>query len=63
MLKRQILDLVTDCAAALNQHARILGGLQHPLVTGDDRTLETGLRQLAPTDEQLRAELSAAVRP
>ncbi|MFE5091689.1 hypothetical protein ACFRCI_15095 [Streptomyces sp. NPDC056638] len=59
------LDLIglTDCAAALNQQARILGGLQHPLVTGDDRALETGLRQLAPTYERLRAELSTAVGP
>ncbi|WP_141720909.1 hypothetical protein [Streptomyces sp. Ncost-T10-10d] len=59
------LDLIglTDCAETLNQQARILAGLQHPLVTGDDRTLETKLRQLAPTYERLRTELSTAVGP
>ncbi|GGT40163.1 hypothetical protein P6B95_32295 [Streptomyces atratus] len=59
------LDLIglTDCAAVLNRQSRILGGLQHPLVTGDDRTLEAGLRQLAPMYEQLRTALSEAVRP
>ncbi|MGW1108072.1 hypothetical protein [Streptomyces sp. NPDC002540] len=57
------LDLIglSDCAAVLNEQSRILGGLQHPLVTGDDPALEKGLRQLAPTYEKLRTELSAAV--
>ncbi|MCX5340625.1 hypothetical protein [Streptomyces atratus] len=58
------LDLIgpTDCAAVLKQPSRILGGLQHPLVTGDDRTLEAAPRQLDPTYEQLRAELHTAIR-
>ncbi|WTW99137.1 hypothetical protein OG216_39920 [Streptomycetaceae bacterium NBC_01309] len=49
---------LADAAAIAATQAGIVGGLQYPLVTGDDRALEAGLRRLAPTYEQLRAELA-----
>ncbi|MFD3513484.1 hypothetical protein [Streptomyces sp. NPDC058657] len=48
-----------DAAALAAGQARLVGGLQHPLVTGDDRTLADGLRRLAPTYEQLRTALAS----
>ncbi|PSK98812.1 hypothetical protein CLV63_10436 [Murinocardiopsis flavida] len=55
-----ILGLAGPAAVATGQ-ARILGGLQHPLVTGDDAALAAGLRRLAPTYERLRGALAAEV--
>ncbi|MFD7663374.1 hypothetical protein [Streptomyces sp. NPDC059788] len=48
-------------AAVLAEQSRLLGSLQHPLVAGDDRTLEAGLRQLAPTYDRLRTTLEQAL--
>jgi hypothetical protein len=45
-------------AGLADQQARIVGALQHPLVTGDHATVARLLRQLAPTYEQLRASLA-----
>ncbi|GAA3473249.1 hypothetical protein [Nonomuraea roseola] len=39
--------------------ARIVGGLQRPVVAGDDAALMAGLRELAPTYERLRAALGS----
>ncbi|MEV4370155.1 hypothetical protein AB0J71_24015 [Nonomuraea sp. NPDC049637] len=47
-------------AAVAAEQARIVGGLQGPLVAGDDAALAAGLRRLAPTYERLRAALLAA---
>ncbi|XVQ08161.1 hypothetical protein ACQP1W_37195 [Spirillospora sp. CA-255316] len=47
-------------AAVAAGQARILGGLQHPLVIGDDAALEAGLRRLAPTYGHLLEALTAA---
>ncbi|MET7339260.1 hypothetical protein [Nonomuraea sp. NPDC005650] len=44
-------------AAVAAEQARIVGGLQGPLVSGDDLALATGLRRLAPTYERLGAAL------
>ncbi|MGV9779054.1 hypothetical protein [Streptosporangium sp. NPDC003464] len=44
-------------AAVAAEQARIVGGLQGPLVSGDDMALAAGLRRLAPTYERLRAVL------
>jgi hypothetical protein len=44
-------------AIVAGQQARIVGGLQGPLVSGDDTALAAGLRRLAPTYELLRAAL------
>ncbi|MER5784129.1 hypothetical protein ABT104_20795 [Streptomyces mobaraensis] len=52
---------LTEAAAVADRQARLLGRLQLPLVTGDDRALEAGLRRLAPTYEQLRSALAATV--
>lgn len=41
--------------------ARLIGGLQHPLVTGDDRVAADGLRRLAPTYERLRTALASRI--
>jgi hypothetical protein len=46
-------------AAVAAEQARIVGGLQGPLVSGDDLMLAAGLRRLAPTYERLRAALIA----
>ncbi|MYW68787.1 hypothetical protein GTY65_32625 [Streptomyces sp. SID8379] len=57
------LDLLglPDAAAIASGQARLVGGLQHPLVTGDDRALADGLRRLAPSYEQLRTALASRV--
>jgi hypothetical protein len=44
-------------ASIAGEQARLVGGMQHPLVTGDRITLARLLRRLAPTYEQLRASL------
>lgn len=44
-------------AAVAAEQARIVGGLQGPVVSGDDPALAAGLRRLAPTYERLRAAL------
>ena len=47
-----------DKAAGIaGEQARLVGALQHPLVTGDRVTAVRLLRRLAPTYEQLRASL------
>jgi hypothetical protein len=38
-----------------DEQARLVGALQHPLVTGDRATVAALLRRLAPMYEQLRA--------
>ncbi|WP_283137474.1 hypothetical protein [Rhizohabitans arisaemae] len=43
--------------------ARLVGGLQYPLVVQDDATAMDLLRQLAPTYEQLREALAAGPEP
>ncbi|MFC4112411.1 hypothetical protein [Nonomuraea zeae] len=48
---------LAEAAAVLAGQARELGGLQHPLVTGDDRAVAAGLRRLAPAYRRLPALL------
>ncbi|MGW6705911.1 hypothetical protein ACWGDE_13620 [Streptomyces sp. NPDC054956] len=48
---------LSDAASIAQRQARILGGLQYPLVHGDDRAAAARLRQLAPTYAQLHAAL------
>lgn len=48
-------------AAVADEQARIVGGLQQPLVAGDDAALAAGLRKLAPTYERLRAALAGSL--
>ncbi|HEY3503532.1 MAG TPA: hypothetical protein VGN37_12205 [Actinocatenispora sp.] len=50
------LDLPAAAAIATEQ-ARLVGALQYPLVTGDDKAVAARLRELAPTYERLRAAL------
>jgi hypothetical protein len=38
--------------------ARLVGALQHPLVTGDDAAIAAMMRDLAPTYRQLRDALT-----
>ncbi|MCP2319161.1 Butirosin biosynthesis protein H, N-terminal [Nocardia amikacinitolerans] len=40
------------------EQSRVIGGLQHPLITGNDTELATQLRRLAPGYEHLRSALS-----
>ncbi|HEX4256793.1 MAG TPA: hypothetical protein VH089_16995 [Streptosporangiaceae bacterium] len=47
-----------QAAGIADQQARILGAVQHPLVTGDRATVARLLRQLAPRYAELRASLS-----
>lgn len=44
-------------ASIAGEQARLVGAMQHPLVTGDRITLARLLRRLAPSYEQLRASL------
>ncbi|MFD9789317.1 hypothetical protein ACFWXK_00030 [Streptomyces sp. NPDC059070] len=44
-------------ASIARRQARILGGLQYPLVQGDDRAAAAQLRELAPTYARLHAAL------
>ncbi|MEU4542109.1 hypothetical protein [Nonomuraea dietziae] len=56
-------SLRLDAGAAIaTEQARIVGGLQGALVSGDDTVLAAGLRRLAPTYERLRAALIADER-
>ncbi|KOT93100.1 hypothetical protein ADK70_14615 [Streptomyces rimosus subsp. pseudoverticillatus] len=48
-------------AALLAEQSRMVGGLQRPVVSGDDRALEAGLRRLAPTYGALRTALEESV--
>lgn len=48
---------LTEAAAVAAGQSRILGGLQYPLVVGDDRALAAGLRRLAPGYGLLRTAL------
>ena len=49
-----------DKAAGIaDEQARLVGALQHPLVTGDRATVARLLRRLAPMYEQLQASLPA----
>ncbi|MER7504238.1 hypothetical protein AB0L05_22585 [Nonomuraea pusilla] len=48
-------------ASVAAEQARVVGGLQAPLVSGDDRALAAGLRRLAPTYERLRDVLASGV--
>ncbi|MFF3253209.1 hypothetical protein ACFYWP_19870 [Actinacidiphila glaucinigra] len=50
---------LSGAASVAAGQARLVGGLQHPLVTGDDRVAADALRRLAPTYERLRTELSS----
>ncbi|MFC4007858.1 hypothetical protein ACFOY2_11530 [Nonomuraea purpurea] len=52
----ELLGLDEAASVAAGQ-ARVLGGLQHPLVTGDDAAVAAGLRKLAPAYERLRSLL------
>ncbi|MFJ9518613.1 hypothetical protein ACIRPK_10145 [Kitasatospora sp. NPDC101801] len=53
---------LSEASAVAQGQARILGGLQYPLVQGDDQTAATRLRQLAPTYAQLRRAVAEALR-
>ncbi|SEK69605.1 hypothetical protein SAMN05660976_01018 [Nonomuraea pusilla] len=48
-------------ASVAAEQARVVGGLQGPLVSGDDPALAAGLRRLAPTYERLRDVLASRV--
>ncbi|WP_084962820.1 hypothetical protein [Thermoactinospora rubra] len=50
-------------AAVATEQARVVGGLQGPLVSGDDAALAAGLRRLAPTYERLHAALTTGEDP
>lgn len=50
-----------EAAAEAAGQARALGGLQYPVVTGDDAALAAGLRRLAPGYARLRRALEAAL--
>ncbi|MFH9423513.1 hypothetical protein [Streptomyces sp. NPDC017529] len=52
---------LTAPAALLAEQSRMVGSLQHPVVSGDDQALEAGLRRLAPTYERLRTALEEAL--
>ena len=47
----------TEAAAIAATQARLVGSMQHSMVTGNFSTAATALRQLAPTYSQLRAAL------
>ncbi|MFB4267595.1 hypothetical protein [Nonomuraea sp. GTA35] len=48
---------LAEPAAVAREQARVLGALQHPLVTGDDEAVAAGLRRLAPGYDKLRSAL------
>lgn len=48
-------------ASIAQRQARILGGLQYPLVRGDDQTAAEQLRHLATLYAQLHKALAAAL--
>jgi hypothetical protein len=47
-----------DAAAVAARQARLVGSLQHPMVTGDFASAAAALRDLAPTYDELRAALT-----
>jgi hypothetical protein len=47
----------TAAAATMDRQARLVGALQHPLVTGDTRAAQHTLNTLAPTYDALRLDL------
>ncbi|WP_378739873.1 hypothetical protein [Nocardia brasiliensis] len=49
----------TAAAAIAAEQSRVVGGLQYPLVTGDDAALIAGLNRLSPGYDRLRAALEA----
>ncbi|MER5642668.1 hypothetical protein ABT095_37745 [Kitasatospora sp. NPDC002227] len=51
---------LSDAAAVTQRQARLLGGLQYPLVHGDDQAAAARLRLLAPTYAELHAALGPA---
>ncbi|MBF6127614.1 hypothetical protein [Nocardia brasiliensis] len=48
----------TEAAELAATQARLIGGLQYPLVAGEDRTVAAILRELAPGYDRLRAALT-----
>ncbi|AUG77164.1 hypothetical protein CFP65_2326 [Kitasatospora sp. MMS16-BH015] len=48
---------LAEAAAVLGRQARLLGGLQYPLVQGEDAVAAARLRELAPSFEELRGAL------
>lgn len=50
----------TAAAGIADRQARLVGGLQHPLVTGDHASAAGMLRSLAPTYEQMARALAEA---
>ncbi|MFJ4480258.1 hypothetical protein ACIQVR_41515 [Streptomyces xanthochromogenes] len=50
-----------NAAAVASGQSRLVGGLQHPLVRGDDRARADGLRRSAPSYERLRTVLASRV--
>ncbi|GAA3962226.1 hypothetical protein GCM10022384_13160 [Streptomyces marokkonensis] len=57
----ELLGLSGAAAVAAGQ-SRLVGSLQHPLVTGEDQAVADLLRQLAPTYERLRTALTSETR-
>ncbi|MEV4171100.1 hypothetical protein [Nonomuraea sp. NPDC049709] len=53
-------NLGLPAAATAADQARLLGALQHPLVTGDDPAVAVTLRRLAPGYDRLRTTLTAS---
>ncbi|MFJ1560929.1 cysteine peptidase family C39 domain-containing protein [Streptomyces mirabilis] len=53
---------LSGAAAVAAGQSRLVGSLQHPLVTGEDQALAGLLRQLAPTYERLRTALVSETR-
>ncbi|MGV9312692.1 hypothetical protein ACWDR0_10920 [Streptomyces sp. NPDC003691] len=51
---------LADAAGTAREQARLIGGLQGPVVTGDDTALLAGLEELAPGYERLRRALEQA---
>jgi hypothetical protein len=50
-----------EIAATLDYQARLIGSIQYLIVSGDTPAAATVLRKLAPTFDQLRLELAAAI--
>jgi hypothetical protein len=48
----------TEAAGIAATQARLVGALQHPMVTRDFPSAAASLRELAPTYDRLRAALS-----
>ncbi|ONI79834.1 hypothetical protein ALI144C_24185 [Actinosynnema sp. ALI-1.44] len=50
---------LTESARVLDEQARLVGGLQYPLLNDDDLAVADGLRRLSPTYNRLRDVLEA----